>query len=133
MVDGPIVIVENAHKHLAIARSRFGDDLDANQRWSAIKNASVEVGPAVFVSLVVIVVAYFAVFTLEAQEGRLFKPLAFTSSYAMAAAAILAITLVPVLAGVFIRGKVVSEEQNPLIRFVRNLYAPILKLSLIHI
>ncbi len=130
MVDGPIVIVENAHKHLAIARSRFGDDLDANQRWSAIKNASVEVGPAVFVSLVVIVVAYFAVFTLEAQEGRLFKPLAFTSSYAMAAAAILAITLVPVLAGVFIRGKVVSEEQNPVIRFVRNLYAPILKFIL---
>ena len=130
MVDGPIVIVENAHKHLAIARSRFGDDLDANQRWSAIKNASVEVGPAVFVSLVVIVVAYFAIFTLEAQEGRLFKPLAFTSSYAMAAAAILAITLVPVLAGVFIRGKVVSEEQNPVIRFVRNLYAPILKFIL---
>ena len=130
MVDGPIVIVENAHKHLAIARSRFGDDLDTNQRWSAIKNASVEVGPAVFVSLVVIVVAYFAVFTLEAQEGRLFKPLAFTSSYAMAAAAILAITLVPVLAGVFIRGKVVSEEQNPVIRFVRNLYAPILKFIL---
>ena len=130
MVDGPIVIVENAHKHLAIARSRFGDDLDANQRWSAIKNASVEVGPAVFVSLVVIVVAYFAVFTLEAQEGRLFKPLAFTSSYAMAAAGILAITLVPVLAGVFIRGKVVSEEQNPVIRFVRNLYAPILKFIL---
>ena len=130
MVDGPIVLVENAHKHLALARSRYGDDLDSSHRWAAIRDASIEVGPALFFSLLVIVVSYFAIFTLEAQEGRLFKPLAFTSSYAMAASAILAITFVPVLAGVFIRGKVVSEERNPLTRLLHRLHSPVLKLTL---
>lgn len=130
MVDGPIVLVENAHKHLALARSRYGDELDSSQRWAAIRTASLEVGPALFFSLLVIVVSYFAIFTLEAQEGRLFKPLAFTSSYAMAAAAILAITFVPVLAGVFIRGNIVSEERNPLTRILHRLHAPALNLTL---
>ena len=99
MVDGPIVLIENAHKHLAMARANFGEKLNQSERWRAIRNAAVEVGPALFFSLLVVVAAYFAVFTLEAQEGRLFKPLAFTSSYSMAAAAILAITLVPLLTG----------------------------------
>ena len=130
MVDGPIVLVENAHKHLALARTRFGDSLTSSQRWSAIREASLEVGPALFFSLLVIVVSYFAIFTLESQEGRLFKPLAFTSSYAMAAAAILAITLVPVLAGVFIRGQIIDESRNPLTRALHRLHAPALNLTL---
>lgn len=126
MVDGPIVLIENAHKHLAQARERFGDRLTSSQRWSAIGTAAREVGPALFFSLLVIVVSYFAIFTLEAQEGRLFKPLAFTSSYSMAAAALLAITLVPLLTGYFIRGKVLPENKNPLTRALHALHAPTL-------
>jgi len=126
MVDGPIVLIENAHKHLALARENSGDSLSAKQRWSAIGNAAKEVGPALFFSLLVIVVSYFAIFTLEAQEGRLFKPLAFTSSYSMGAAAILAITLVPLLTGYFIRGRVLPEDKNPLTRALHALHAPTL-------
>jgi len=130
MVDGPIVLIENAHKHLALARKRFGESLSSAQRWEAIATASREVGPALFFSLLVIVVSYFAIFTLEAQEGRLFKPLAYTSSYAMAAAALLAITLVPLLAGFFIRGNVISEDKNPLTRALHGAHSPILDLVL---
>ena len=130
MVDGPIVLIENAHRHLALARASFGDSLSANERWSAIGAAAKEVGPALFFSLLVIVVSYFAVFTLEAQEGRLFKPLAFTSSYSMGAAALLAITLVPLLTGYFIRGRILPENRNPLTRALHALHSPTLALFL---
>jgi Cu(I)/Ag(I) efflux system membrane protein CusA/SilA len=130
MVDGPIVLIENAHKHLALARAKFGEKLDESQRWHAIRDAAREVGPALFFSLLVVVAAYFAVFTLEAQEGRLFKPLAFTSSYSMAAAAILAITLVPILTGYLIRGRILSEQKNPISRVLHALHSPLLGILL---
>ena len=130
MVDGPIVLIENAHRHLAAARSRHGDELTPAQRWSAIGFAAREVGPALFFSLLVIVVSYFAIFTLEAQEGRLFKPLAFTSSYSMGAAALLAIIVVPLLTGYFIRGRVLPEDKNPLTRILHAIHAPTLSFLL---
>ena len=130
MVDGPIVLIENVHRHLALARARFGDSLAAEQRWQAVGNAAREVGPALFFSLLVVVVSYFSVFTLEAQEGRLFRPLAFTSSYSMAAAAILAITVVPILAGYLVRGRIVAAEKNPLSRLLHGLHAPLLSVLL---
>jgi Cu(I)/Ag(I) efflux system membrane protein CusA/SilA len=123
-------MIENAHKHLAIAREEFGERLDSQQRWHAIGKAAREVGPALFFSLLVVVVSYFAIFTLEAQEGRLFKPLAFTSSYSMAAAAILAIVLVPILTGYLVRGRVRSESDNPLSRIIHALHAPLLRVLL---
>jgi len=126
MVDGPIVLTENAHKHLARARAETGRPLTAQERWRAIGNASREVGPALFFSLLVIVVSYFAIFTLEAQEGRLFKPLAFTSSYSMAAAAILAITLVPLLTGYLVRGRILPEQKNPINRLLHAVHSPLL-------
>ena len=126
MVDGPIVLIENAHRHLGLARAAFGQKLSGKQRWSAIGTAAREVGPALFFSLLVIVVAYFAIFTLEAQEGRLFKPLAFTSSYSMGASALLAVTLVPLLTGYFIRGRVLAESKNPINRALHALHAPAL-------
>jgi Cu(I)/Ag(I) efflux system membrane protein CusA/SilA len=126
MVDGPIVLTENAHKHLALARAAKGVALDTKERWTAIGSAAREVGPALFFSLLVIVVSYFAIFTLEAQEGRLFKPLAFTSSYSMAAAAILAITVAPLLTGYLVRGNILPEEKNPLNRILHKLHSPAL-------
>jgi len=130
MVDGPIVLIENAHRHLAIAREKFGESLGSRQRWQAIGDAAREVGPALFFSLLVVVVSYFAVFTLEAQEGRLFKPLAFTSSYSMAAAAVLAIALVPILTGYLIRGRILDEARNPISRVLHSLHAPLLSVFL---
>ena len=130
MVDGPIVLIENAHKHLAQARARAGNNLTQDERWQAIGVAAREVGPALFFSLLVVVVSYFAIFTLEAQEGRLFKPLAFTSSYSMAAAAILAVGLVPLLTGYFIRGRILAEAKNPLSRILHALHAPLLGIFL---
>jgi Cu(I)/Ag(I) efflux system membrane protein CusA/SilA len=130
MVDGPIVLIENAHKHLAVAREKFGDKLSSAERWNAIGLAAREVGPALFFSLLVVVVSYFAIFTLEAQEGRLFKPLAFTSSYSMAAAAILAITVVPILTGYLIRGRILSESRNPISRALHALHSPLLAMFL---
>ena len=130
MVDGPIVLIENAHKHLALARARFGENLSSSERWRAIGVAAREVGPALFFSLLVVVVSYFAIFTLEAQEGRLFKPLAFTSSYSMAAAAILAIVLVPILTGYLIRGRILAESRNPISRALHALHAPLLSVFL---
>jgi Cu(I)/Ag(I) efflux system membrane protein CusA/SilA len=130
MVDGPIVLIENAHKHLAVAREKFGDKLSSVERWNAIGLAAREVGPALFFSLLVVVVSYFAIFTLEAQEGRLFKPLAFTSSYSMAAAAILAITVVPILTGYLIRGRILSESRNPISRALHALHSPLLAMFL---
>src|SRR3990172_8207892 len=105
MVDGAIVLIENAHKHLEQAARKAGHVLDLDSRWQAVANSAKEVGPALFFSLLIITISFVPVFTLQAQEGRLFAPLAFTKTYAMAAAALLAITLVPVLMGYFIRGK----------------------------
>ncbi len=130
MVDGAIVMIENAHKHLEHAGDRKGGELTSSERWKAIGDASREVGPALFFSLLIITVSFLPVFTLQAQEGRLFAPLAFTKTYAMAASAILAVTLVPVLMGFFIRGKIMPEAKNPVNRFLHWLHAPILKLAI---
>jgi Cu(I)/Ag(I) efflux system membrane protein CusA/SilA len=126
MVDGPIVLTENAHKHLARARAAVNRDLTIPELWRTVGAAAREVGPALFFSLLVIVASYFAVFTLEAQEGRLFKPLAFTSSYSMAAAAILAVILAPLLTGYLLRGRIRPEEKNPINRWLHKAHAPAL-------
>ncbi|WP_442499094.1 efflux RND transporter permease subunit [Methylobacter sp. sgz302048] len=130
MVDGAIVMVENAHKHLADAAHRKQGELTARERWQAIGNAALEVGPALFFSLLIITVSFIPIFAMEAQEGRLFSPLAFTKSYAMAAAAILTVTLVPVLMGYFIRGRIIPEHKNPANRFLHFLHAPVLRLAM---
>ena len=127
MVDGPIVLIENAHRHLALAGEGRSDPLSARERWRAVGTAAREVGPALFFSLLVVVVSYFAIFTLQAQEGRLFKPLAFTSSYSMAGAALLAITVVPILIGYFVRGRIRGEAQNPISRLLAAMHAPLLR------
>ncbi|QGX38183.1 efflux RND transporter permease subunit [Permianibacter aggregans] len=121
MIDGAIVMIENMHKHME--RTPL---TDAN-RWEIVARSAVEVGPALFFSLLIITVSFVPVFTLEAQEGRMFSPLAFTKTYAMAASAALAITLVPVLMGYFIRGKVIAEHKNPINRFLVAAYLPVLK------
>lgn len=123
MVDGAIVMIENAHKHLG----RLGANPPPKDRFQAILVAAKEVGPALFFSLLVITVSYFAIFALQGQEGRLFKPLAFTSTYAMAAAAGIAVTLVPVLMLALVKGKIRTEQQNPLNRFLHSLHRPALK------
>ena len=117
MVDAVIIMIENAHKHIERDQGR-------KPHWEIIREASVEVGPALFYSLLVITVSFLPVFTLQAQEGRLFKPLAFTKTYSMAAAALLSITLAPVLMGYFIRGKIPPEHSNPISRFLIWLYHP---------
>ncbi len=127
MVDGAIVMIENAHKHLEHAGDRKGGELTIPERWEAIADASREVGPALFFSLLIITVSFLPVFTLQAQEGRLFAPLAFTKTYAMAASALLAVTLVPVLMGLFIRGKIMPEAKNPVNRFLHWLHVPVLR------
>ncbi|MDH4229344.1 MAG: CusA/CzcA family heavy metal efflux RND transporter [Nitrospirota bacterium] len=132
MVDGAIVLIENAHRHLAAATGPDGRPADARTRWAAITRASHEVGPALFYSLLIITVSFLPVFTLEAQEGRLFKPLAFTKTYAMAAAAVLSITVVPLLMGFFIRGRIPSEGANPLNRWLRAAHRPLLGMALRH-
>ncbi|GAB1259619.1 efflux RND transporter permease subunit [Aurantivibrio plasticivorans] len=120
MVDGAIVMIENLHKHLE------GKTLNNADRWKAVSEAAGEVGPGLFFSLLIITVSFLPVFTLEAQEGRMFSPLAYTKSYAMAASAILAITLVPVLMGYLIRGNIQPETTNPVNRFLITLYQPTL-------
>ncbi|MEW4982419.1 MAG: CusA/CzcA family heavy metal efflux RND transporter [Cycloclasticus sp.] len=127
MVDGAIVMVENAHRHLEQAFVDKGRDLTAQERWETIGNSAREVGPALFFSLLIITVSFLPIFTMQAQEGRMFSPLAFTATYAMAASAILAITLVPVMMGYFIRGKIVSEKQNPINRALHTIHTPLLK------
>ena len=117
MVDGAIVMIENAHKHI----EREGGKVE---HWQLILNASKEVGPALFYSLLIITFSFLPVFTLQAQEGRLFKPLAFTKTYAMAASALLAITIVPVLMGYLIKGKIRPEKRNPINRFLIYIYRP---------
>ncbi|MFC6673784.1 efflux RND transporter permease subunit [Marinobacterium aestuariivivens] len=121
MVDGAIVMIENVHKHMERAELT-----DAN-RWQIIGEAASEVGPALFFSLLIITLSFLPVFTLEAQEGKLFAPLAFTKTYAMAAAAGLAITLVPVLMGYCIRGRVLPEHRNPLNRLLTAAYRPVIR------
>lgn len=130
MVDGAIVMVENAHRHLAQATTTKGDALSTQERWQTIGESSREVGPALFFSLLVITVSFIPIFTLQAQEGRLFSPLAFTATYAMAASAILAVTLVPVMMGYFIRGNIISEQKNPINRLLHALHTPLLKLAM---
>ncbi|MFA7288488.1 MAG: CusA/CzcA family heavy metal efflux RND transporter [Melioribacteraceae bacterium] len=123
MVDASIILVENAHKHL----SEEGDKPSEMQRphWQLILDSAKEVGPSIFYSLLVITISFLPVFTLEQQEGRLFKPLAFTKTYAMGAAAMLAVTIVPVLLGYFVRGKMKKEDENPITRFLVKLYHPV--------
>ncbi|MDO9268059.1 MAG: efflux RND transporter permease subunit [Methylobacter sp.] len=130
MVDGAVVMVENAHKHLAEAAEKKQAELTQKERWQAIGNASKEVGSGLFFSLLVITVSFLPIITMQAQEGRLFSPLAFTKSYAMAASAILTVTLVPVLMGYFIRGKIIPEQLNPINRFLHFIHAPVLKLAM---
>ncbi|MFC1542574.1 efflux RND transporter permease subunit [Pseudomonadota bacterium] len=130
MVDGAIVMIENGHRHLQRASQnaiKRGETLTNSEHWQTIANASREVGPALFFSLLIITISFLPVFTLEAQEGRLFSPLAFTKTYAMAAAAILAITLVPVLMGYFIRGKVPTESANPITGWLKRVHTPLLE------
>ena len=119
MVDAVIIMIENAHKHLE-------RDAGKKPHWQIIRDASVEVGPTLFYSLLVISVSFIPVFALEAQEGRLFKPLAFTKTYSMAAAALLSITLAPILMGYFIRGKILPEEKNPINRLLIWVYHPVI-------
>lgn len=126
MVDGAIVMIENAHKHLEQAMAERDRALTAEERWAAVAASAREVGPALFFSLLIITVSFLPVFTLQAQEGRLFTPLAFTKTYAMAAAALIAITLVPVLMGYFVRGHILSERRNPINRALHRLHAPLL-------
>jgi Cu(I)/Ag(I) efflux system membrane protein CusA/SilA len=130
MVDGAIVLIENAHKRLEQARAYpprgDGRSLDAAQRWQIVAQAAREVGPALFYSLTIITVSFLPVFTLQAQEGRLFAPLAYTKTYAMAGAAILAVTLVPVLMGYLIRGHIRPEAENPINRWLHRVHTPAL-------
>ena len=130
MVDGAIVMVENAHKHLEQAEADKGDILTIDERWRTIGESSREVGPALFFSLLVITVSFLPIFTMQAQEGRLFSPLAFTATYAMAASAILAVTLVPVMMGYFVRGKIIAEHKNPVNRLLHLMHTPLLKLAM---
>ena len=127
MVDAAVVMIENAHKHLEHWHEQHGRDPEGAERWEIIATAATEVGPALFVSLLVIALSFVPVFALQAEEGRLFKPLAFTKTYAMAAAAVLAITLIPVLMGYLIRGKIRPEHKNPLNRALIAGYGPLLE------
>lgn len=128
MVDGAIVMVENAHAHIAQARETKGGDLSTKEHWQVIGKSSKEVGTPLFFSLMVIIASFIPIFTMEAQEGRLFKPLAFTATYAMAGAAILAVTLVPIMIGFFVKGKIISEVQNPVNRLLHKIHSPTLAL-----
>jgi Cu(I)/Ag(I) efflux system membrane protein CusA/SilA len=128
MVDAAVVMIENAHKHIeAWNHQHPGTELEGEDRWRVVGDAAAEVGPALFFSLLIIVLSFIPVFTLEAQEGRLFSPLAFTKTYAMAAAAGLAVTLIPVLMGYLIRGRIPDEQRNPLNRFLIAVYRPLLE------
>ncbi|MBT8054790.1 MAG: CusA/CzcA family heavy metal efflux RND transporter, partial [Gammaproteobacteria bacterium] len=126
MVDAAIVMIETVHKKME------DESYDPKMHWSTVTEAAVEVGPPLFFSLLIITLSFLPVFTLQAQEGRLFAPLAFTKTYAMAAAAGLSITLVPVLMGYFIRGKIIPEHRNPLNRLLIWLYRPLIRLITNH-
>jgi len=127
MVDAAVVMIENAHKHIERwTHANPGQKLVHDERWKVIGDAAAEVGPALFFSLLIITLSFIPVFTLEAQEGRLFAPLAFTKTYAMAAAAGLSATLIPVLMGYLIRGRIPDESRNPLNRVLITIYRPLL-------
>ncbi|MGB0513311.1 MAG: efflux RND transporter permease subunit [Wenzhouxiangellaceae bacterium] len=126
MVDAAIVMIENFHKHLERAEGR----LEGEARWRAVADSAAEVGPALFFSLLIIALSFVPIFALQAQEGRLFKPLAFTKTYAMAAAAGIAVTLVPVLIGYLVRGRITPERRNPVNRALIAVYRPLLNLVL---
>ena len=142
MIDAAIVMIENLHKHLerrlvAKGVGEGADRLDIGrlspaERWAAVVDASVEVGPALFFSLLVITVSFLPVFVLEGQEGRLFRPLAFTKTFAMAAASILAVTIVPAAMGLFVRGRIYRETANPINRWMIRLYRPVIHFALTH-
>ncbi|MDH4566343.1 efflux RND transporter permease subunit [Pseudomonas sp. BN414] len=133
MVDAAVVMIENAHKKIeAWHTAHPGETLKGEHHWHVMTEAAAEVGPALFFCLLIITLSFIPVFTLEAQEGRLFGPLAFTKTYAMAAAAGLSVTLVPVLMGYWIRGHIPKEEQNPLNRWLIRLYQPALDRVLRH-
>ena len=127
MVDAAIVMIENAHKRLEDwGHNHAGKSIDNETRWKVITDASVEVGPALFISLLIITLSFIPIFTLEGQEGRLFGPLAFTKTYAMAGSALLAIMVIPILMGFWIRGKIPAENSNPLNRMLIKMYHPFL-------
>ena len=131
MVDAAVVMIENAHKHLEQwGHDHPGEVLQGQPRWQVMGEAAAEVGPALFFSLLIITLSFIPVFTLEAQEGRLFSPLAFTKTYAMAAAAGLSVTLIPVLMGYLIRGRIPQERRNPLNRLLIAVYRPLLEIVL---
>jgi Cu(I)/Ag(I) efflux system membrane protein CusA/SilA len=144
MIDAAIVMIENMHKHLERAvGEKLGDTegemksfnssvLTSAERWRVVIESSKEVGPALFVSLLIITVSFLPVFTLEGQEGRLFKPLAFTKTFSMAAASLLSLTLVPVMMGMFIRGKLYRERANPINRALIRVYRPVITFVLAH-
>jgi Cu(I)/Ag(I) efflux system membrane protein CusA/SilA len=141
MIDAAIVMIENMHKHLeravaekvravggaSDARSFHTGELTVAERWKVVLESSKEVGPALFFSLLIITVSFLPVFTLEGQEGRMFKPLAFTKTFAMAAASLLSVTLVPVAMGLFIRGRIFRESANPVNRFLMRAYRPMIR------
>ncbi|TAJ71734.1 MAG: efflux RND transporter permease subunit [Phenylobacterium sp.] len=127
MVDAAVVMIENAHKRLERwTHENPGEAMDEPTRWRLVTDAAAEVGPALFLSLVIITLSFVPVFALQAQEGRLFSPLAFTKSYAMAGAAILSVTLVPVLMGFLIRGRIPNEAANPVNRWLTRAYEPVI-------
>jgi Cu(I)/Ag(I) efflux system membrane protein CusA/SilA len=142
MIDAAIVMIENLHKHLErrLVNQGLADGTDRldigrlspTERWAAVVDASVEVGPALFFSLLVITVSFLPVFVLEGQEGRLFQPLAFTKTFAMAAASLLAVTVVPAAMGVFVRGRMYRETANPINRWMIRAYRPIIDVALTH-
>ncbi|CAN5174239.1 CusA/CzcA family heavy metal efflux RND transporter [soil metagenome] len=126
MVDAAVVMIENAHKHLEHWRNAHGRDAEGEERWTLMAESASEVGPALFASLLVITLSFIPVFALQAQEGRLFSPLAFTKTYSMAAAAGLSVTLIPVLMGYLIRGRIRPEADNPINRVLIAGYRPLL-------
>ncbi|MDE2623583.1 MAG: efflux RND transporter permease subunit, partial [Betaproteobacteria bacterium] len=127
MVDAAVVMIENAHKKIETWHCQHpGLPLKGEEHWQVVTDAAVEVGPALFFSLIIITLSFLPVFTLEAQEGRMFAPLAFTKSYAMAGAAALAVTLIPILMGYWIHGRIPSEQSNPLNRWLISAYRPLL-------
>src|SRR5437867_1848255 len=131
MVDAAVVMIENAHKHIEAWHHAHPDQkLEGDAQWRVIGDAAAQVGPALFFSLLIITLSFIPVFTLEAQEGRLFSPLAYTKTYAMAVAAGLAVTLIPVLMGYLIRGRIPEEKKNPLNRLLIAIYQPLLRSSL---
>ncbi len=131
MVDAAIVMIENAHKKIEAWHSQHpSSELHGEEHWRVITEAAIEVGPALFCCLMIITLSFVPIFTLQAQEGRLFAPLAYTKTYAMAAAAGLSVTLVPILMGYWIRGKLPQETSNPLNRVLINLYHPALDAAL---